>query len=161
MDQRAGQQADYHGSTQISLAMQKITSSEELRAAILELELAHREEGASLKDEFHVVYQELQPINIIKNTVRQAVHSRDLKDDLINASLGMAVGYVSKSLFEGESHSPARKLMGTALMFGVSNVVTNNPEFVKSIGIGFINLFKSSPQDEEIEGEEIYPEFEE
>ena len=79
------------------------------------------------------------------------MHSKDLKDDLINASVGMAVGYVSKELFEGETHSPARKLMGTALMFGVTNVITNNPEMVRSIGLGFINLFRSSPVDEEAE----------
>jgi hypothetical protein len=131
--------------------MQNITSSEELRAAIVALELAQQQGGASLKEEFYVAYHEIQPINIIKSTVRQAVHSQDLKDDLINASIGMAVGYVSKSLFEGDSHSPARKLMGTALMFGVSNVVSNNPEMIRSIGMGFIDLFRSSPEDEETE----------
>lgn len=134
--------------------MQNITSSEELRAAIVALELAQKQDGTSLKEEFYVAYQEIQPINIIKSTVKQAVHSQDLKDDLINASVGMAVGYVSKTLFEGETHSPTRKLMGTALMFGVTNVVANNPEMVKSIGIGFINLFRSSPEDEETEEDE-------
>lgn len=137
--------------------MQKITSSEELRAAIVALELAQQQEGTSLKEEFHVAYQEIQPINIIKNTVRQAVQSQDLKDDLINASVGMAVGYVSRSLFEGETHSPARKLIGTALMFGVTNVVANNPEFVKAVGISFINLFRSSATDDD-EMEEDDPE---
>lgn len=131
--------------------MQNITSSTELRAAIVALELAQKQDGTSLKEEFYVAYQEIQPINIIKSTVKQAIHSKDLKDDLINASIGMAAGYVSKTLFEGESHSPARKLMGTALMFGVSNVVSNNPEMIRSIGLGFINLFRSSSIDEEAE----------
>lgn len=131
--------------------MQNITTSTELRAAILALELAQKNEGLSLKEEFYVAYQEIQPINIIKNTVKQAIHSRDLKDDLINASVGMAVGYVSKSLFEGESHSPARKLMGTAIMFGVSNVITNNPEMLQAIGESFMDLFRESSSDEEEE----------
>lgn len=131
--------------------MQNITSSTELRAAIVALELAQKQDGVSLKEEFLVAYEEIQPINIIKSTVKEAIHSRDLKEDLMNASVGMAVGYVSKSLFEGETHSPVRKLMGTALMFGVTNVITNNPEMIRSIGLGFINLFRSSPVDEEAE----------
>lgn len=135
--------------------MQKITSSTELRAAIVELELAQKSQGASLKNEFLVAYEAVQPINIIKSTVKQAIHSKDLKDDLINASVGMAVGYVSKELFEAESHSPARKLMGTAIMFGVSNVITNNPEMLQAIGESFMDLFRDSSSDEEEETEDV------
>jgi len=131
--------------------MQKITSAEELRNAIVALELAQQQDGASLKAEFEVAYEQIQPINIIKSTVKDVIHSQDLKDDLINASVGMAVGYVSKTLFEGETHSPARKLMGTALMFGVSNVVTNNPEMLQAIGETFMDMFRTSSVEEETE----------
>ena len=128
--------------------MQKITSSTELRAAIVNLELAQEQEGLALKEEFYAAFQAVQPINILKNTVKEAFHSRDLKDDLINASVGMALGYVSKTLFEGKTHSPTRKLMGKALMFGVMDVVSKNPEIIKAAGIGLINLFRSTPIEE-------------
>ncbi len=131
--------------------MQMITSSNELRAAIVALELAQGQAGATLKTEFYVAFYKIQPINIIKSTVKEAIQSPDLKEDLINASLGMALGFVSKSLFEGETHSPTRKLIGKALMSGVTFMVVKNPEFVKAIGNKFIDLFRSPSTEEEME----------
>ena len=129
--------------------MPKITSSIELRAAIVALELKQKQEEVSLKEEFYLAYQEMQPVQIIKSSLKKIIDSNDLKDDLINASLGMTVGYVSKTLFEGETHSPARKLLGTALMFGVTNFISKNPEFLKVVKESFMRLFKGSAVAEE------------
>jgi hypothetical protein len=128
--------------------MQKITSSMELRAAIVSLEIAQEQEAIALKEEFYVAYQAVQPINILKNTVKEALQSQDLKNDLINASVGAVFGYVSKKLFEGENHSPTRKLVGKAIMVGVMDAVVKNPEIIKVAGMGLINLFRSSPKGE-------------
>lgn len=124
--------------------MEKITSSEELRAAIQALEIVQQSDATALKREFQVAYQHIQPINILKNTVKEAIHSPDLKNDLIKASSGIVLGFLSKTLFEGRTHSPARKLIGTALMFGVTNVIVNNPKFTKAIGLKIVNLFRTS-----------------
>ena len=95
-----------------------------------------------------MAYQEIQPVQIIKSSVKKLIDSNDLKDDLINASIGMAVGYVSESLFEGETHSQARKLLGTALVFGVTNLITKKPEFLKVVKEGFMHLFRNSAVEE-------------
>ena len=129
--------------------MPKITSSLDLRAAIAALEIKQQQEKVSLKEELYFAYQEIQPVQIIKSSVKKLIDSNDLKNDLINASIGMAVGYVSKALFEGETHSPARKLLGTALMFGVTNLITKKPEFLKLVKEGFMPLFSSSAVEEE------------
>ena len=128
--------------------MPKITSSIDLRAAIVALEIKQKQEETSLKEEFYLAYQEIQPVQIIKSSVKKLIDSNDLKDDLINASIGMAVGYVSESLFEGETHSPARKLLGTALVFGVTNLITKKPEFLKVVKEGFMHLFRNSAVEE-------------
>lgn len=129
--------------------MPKITSSIDLRAAIVALEIKQKQEETSLKEGFYLAYQEIQPVQIIKSSVKKLIDSNDLKDDLINASIGMVVGYVSKSLFEGETHSPARKLLGTALVFGVTNLITKKPEFLKVVKEGFMHLFRNSAVEEE------------
>jgi hypothetical protein len=128
--------------------MPKITSSIDLRAAIVALEIKQKQEETSLKEGFYLAYQEIQPVQIIKSSVKKLIDSNDLKDDLINASIGMAVGYVSESLFEGETHSPARKLLGTALVFGVTNLITKKPEFLKVVKEGFMHLFRNSAVEE-------------
>jgi hypothetical protein len=134
--------------------MQKITSSKELRAAIVAMELVHQQDRTALKEEFYTAYQQIQPINILKNTVKKAMKSSDLKEDMVYSSLGMAAGFVSKKLFEGETHSTARKLLGTALMLGVTNIVAKNPEFVKGLGLSILKLFRRSSSEEEMEGQE-------
>jgi len=71
------------------------------------------------------------------------VASQSLRDDLVNTSVGLAAGYVSKTLFEGVSHSPLRKLFGTALLFGITNAVRKNPDVVKSVVRGAFRIIRS------------------
>jgi hypothetical protein len=73
------------------------------------------------------------------------VESPDLKDKIINTSLGLAAGYLTEKLFVGQSHNPIKKLMGAALLFGITKAVTNNPQTIKSLGIGFLNMIKQKP----------------
>ena len=114
--------------------MQKITTATELRSAIIQLESKQAVEGIALKSEFHAAYESVRPINLVKNAFRQVAASEDIKDSILNTSVGLAAGYVSKVLFEGVSHGPLRKLLGTALMFGVTHAIAKNPEAVKSVG---------------------------
>jgi hypothetical protein len=114
--------------------MQKINSAAALQDAIAQLEITHAEEGKMLKQQFHLAYESIKPLNLIKSTFKEAVESPDLKDNIINTSVGLATGYLSKLLFVNVSHSPIRKFLGIALQFGITQIVAKNPEAVKSIG---------------------------
>jgi hypothetical protein len=123
--------------------MRKINSDTSLREAIIVLEAKRSAEELALREHLRLTYESMKPINLIKSTYEEVVASQGLKDDLINTSVGLAVGYVSKALFEGVSHSPLRKLIGTALLFGITNTVRKNPEAVKSLAKGFFNIIRS------------------
>jgi hypothetical protein len=114
--------------------MQNIHSIIDLREAILKLEIKQAEEGILLKEQFHLAYESIKPLNLIKSTFREAVGSKDLKDEVINASVGATAGYISKAVFEVATSGPLRKILGTALMFGIKTIVARHPEAVKSIG---------------------------
>ena len=120
--------------------MQKINLDTGLRGAILQLEGRQADEGEMLKEEFQLVIQSIKPINLIRNSFREAAESKDLRDDIISTSVGLAAGYLSKKLFESVSHRPLKRLLGTALQFGITNVVAKNPEAVKSVGKWLINM---------------------
>ena len=120
--------------------MLKMNSEMSLRDTILELERRQVEEGKLLKEQFHLVYESIQPINIIKSTFKEAAASDDLKDNILNTSIGLVVGYLSKMLFEDTSTSLLKKLFGTAILFGITNIVAKNPETVKSLGKGFLKI---------------------
>ena len=125
--------------------MQKINSAAALRDAIVQLEIAHAEEGKILKQQFHLAYESIKPMNLIKSTFKEVIESPDLKDNIINTSVGLAAGYLSKLLFINVSHNPIRKLFGIALQFGITQVVAKNPEAVKSIGRGLMKIISPKP----------------
>jgi hypothetical protein len=115
--------------------MEKLTIHEGLRERIIELERRRFEEGKLMKQQFHLAYESVKPINLIKNTFKEFVASQDLRDNLLNTTVGLAAGYASKTLFEDASRSPFKKLLGTVLLFGVTNVVAKHPKAIKSLGM--------------------------
>ncbi len=120
--------------------MQKTDLSAGLREAILVLEKRQAVEGIILKDHFLQAYESIKPINLIKNTFKEITESNDLKDNIINTSVGLATGFVSKKLFVGRSHNPFKRLLGSVLMFGITNVVSKNTETIKAIGKGMFDV---------------------
>ena len=122
--------------------MKKINSDTGLREAIIVLEAKRSGEEKALREHLRLTYESVKPINLIKSTYEEVVASQDLKDNLVNTGVGLAVGYVSKTLFEGVSHSPLRKLIGTALLFGITETVRKNPEAIKSVARSLFSFIR-------------------
>jgi hypothetical protein len=122
--------------------MENLTTHTVLRERILELERKRFEEGKFMKQQFHLAYESIKPINLIKNTFREVAASQDLRDNLLNTSVGLAAGYASKTLFEDASRSPFKKLMGTVLLFGITNIVARHPKAIKSLGMMVLNVMR-------------------
>jgi hypothetical protein len=122
--------------------MQHITTTAGLRAAILELETRQAAEGVLMKQQFLVAYESIKPINLLKSVFTEAADSHDLKENLINASVGIASEYVARTLFRNATNSPFKKILGTAVMFGIKYLIAKNPDTVKMLGKGFFDLVK-------------------
>lgn len=110
-----------------------IRSGTDLRAAILQLEAQQAEEAKLLRESFHLAYESIKPINLIKSTFREVAESKDLADHLVSTGVGLATGYLTKVIFESESDSPFKKLLGAALQFGITNLIANNPDAVRIV----------------------------
>jgi hypothetical protein len=123
--------------------MEKIRTATGLREAILQLEAKQADEELMLKEQFQETVESVKPINLIKNVFKQAVGLEEVKDNLFNTSIGLTAGLASKLLFQFLTKSPVKKLVGTALMFGITNIVAKNPEKVRSLGLKFLNIFRS------------------
>ena len=126
--------------------MQKINSEASLREAILQLEQKRAVEGIMLKEQFLLAYDSVKPINLIMSTFNEIVASRELKSNLLNTSVGLTAGYLTKLLFERGTKNPVKKLMGNALMMSIVNIIVKNPETVKSLGKGFLKIFRRKPK---------------
>ena len=131
--------------------MKKVTLETSLRDAIIKLETQQAEDGKILREHFYQTIDSLKPINLIKNTFKDAVASRELKGDILTTSVGLTAGLISKIVFAGVMKSQLRKLIGTALMFGITNLVARNPEVVRLVGKSFFSLFKRRTEERVLE----------
>lgn len=123
--------------------MEQIKTQHDLRAAILRLELQQAEEGKALKEQFQAAYNSVTPANIILNTLKDLGDSNFVKDGFLNTTVGLGTGYLSKMVFQGVVNSPIKKLLGSALMFGITNIVAKNPDTIKAMAKKIFDLFGS------------------
>ncbi|MDO8367089.1 MAG: hypothetical protein Q7T20_09845 [Saprospiraceae bacterium] len=123
----------------------------ELRDTIQYMESKQAEEGQLLKAQFHLTSEAIRPINLLKSAFGQSTALEDTKESLLSTSAGLTAGYFSKLLFVRNSHNPIRKLLGTALLFGVTNIISKNPGPVSFIGRTIWNFFRRKPNVETIE----------
>jgi hypothetical protein len=114
--------------------MQKITTSAELKEAIIKLEYEQSMKGELIKEQFHQVIESLKPVNLIKNTFRDVTGSPFIRDNLLGSTVGLATGYLSRRLIVGASGGIIKKILGSVLQFGVSRIVARNPDAIKSVG---------------------------
>ncbi len=121
--------------------MHKINSVADLRASILLLEIKQLKEGQLLKEQFNITSEGLKPANLVKNTLSELAASPGLKGNLLNATIGLAAGYVSKKVLVGATHNPLRQLLGAFLQMGVSGIVSKNPDGIKQAALKLVKIF--------------------
>ena len=123
--------------------MRKISTASELRLEIEQLQIAGFRKKEALKDEFAGVMEGLKPVNLIKHTIHSAF-SGD-KRDLLKGAVSLGSGILSKRLFVGGSGGILKRIVGTALQFGVSGIIAKNAEVIKEKGSAFLGkLFQKN-----------------
>ena len=114
--------------------MQNITSAAGLKNAIQLLEAEQAYRGQLLKEQFHLTCESLKPLNLLRSTLNDVVSSPYLIDNILSTVLGLATGYFTKKIIIGASGNIFRKIFGSVLQVGVTNVVAQHPDSVKSLG---------------------------
>ena len=127
--------------------MENITCAAELKIAIIELEFQQNIQGKLLQEDFFTAYENLKPATLIKNTLSEITSSPYLIDNMLSALTGLISGYVSKKIAVGTSHNLFRKIMGSVLQFGVTNLVAQNPDALKTVGNWVIQLLFHRTED--------------
>lgn len=122
--------------------METINSEASLRAAIKKLEIKRDLEIEILRDELFTVYDRMKPVNIITRTFSELTQSKELKGNIVNASLGLAAGFVSKIILGSLVKSPAKQFLGSVVMFGITNLAARHPEVVRSLGKKIFGLLR-------------------
>jgi len=130
--------------------MKTSIESRALTASITRLQIRRSEELALLREQFHITYDSLKPINLIKHTLKEVSSSTEIKEGLLNDVIGLATGYLTKAILVGSSANPVKKIFGTLLQFAVATVVARNSDSIKSVGKVVLNkLFKMRNEEDQ------------
>src|SRR5450759_3449830 len=114
--------------------MENITSTAALKNAIQLLEVEQALNGQLLKEQFYFIYESFKPVNLLKSTLKDITSSPFLIDNILGTAMGLATGSLSKKIFIGASGNMFRKLIGSILQVGITNVVARHPDTIKSFG---------------------------
>jgi len=128
--------------------MQKITSCKELRNAIQLQEEEQAIKGQLLEKQVYITYESLKPVNLLKSTLKDLSSSPYLIENIVGSAVGIATGYVSKRIVVGASANIFKKLVGTILQFGVTNLVAKNSDTIKSVSQYIFQLIFSKKEKE-------------
>lgn len=121
--------------------MKKRNETDVLNDMIIIEEIKYANDLKQLKDQFHVAYESVKPINLIKNLFHEVTTSPEIKNDLVSNVIGMGTGFLSKKLLLGSSHNPVKKVIGTLFEFAIANLVSKHSERIKLIGGNLVKHF--------------------
>lgn len=114
--------------------MNQKTSKELLNEAIEVEEKNQFDEWVLLKQQFHLTYQGLKPINLIKSTLEEITQTPEIENSIISNVIGLATGFLTKKVLLGESQNPVKNAFGFILQFAVSKFISKNSEGIKTAG---------------------------
>lgn len=119
----------------------EIRTEKDLEYAILLMESKQAAEWPILKEQFITTCESIKPMNIVKASIKTLFNSPVNNQTFLSSSVGAIAGILSKSLLTGGSFNPIKWVMGSLLQFGVSNIISKNPDSVQSITEKVMSLF--------------------
>jgi hypothetical protein len=105
--------------------MQTITTGTGLIQAIHLLEAEKAAQEALLKELFNKTYIIFRPANLLKGTLRSAVKSPYLIENIVVAGMGIATGYFTNKIVAGASSFLFRKLFGRLIVHQILHKTPN------------------------------------
>jgi hypothetical protein len=123
--------------------MQEIKNAIQLQDVIKLLQTQRKEEEFVLKEEFSNLFEKLQPINIIQDTVNELVELKSIQTDVIDLGLGTATGYAIRKLIVGEAKNPITQILGRMIEQTVSQKIISNRVVIHNIGRNILSFFSS------------------
>lgn len=136
--------------------MQNISNSVELKQAIAALEVEQAINGEILRKQFKITYDNLKPLKLIENSLRDIVTSPIIGNSLLGTTLGMAAGFLTKKMAVGKSHNIFRILFGSFLELGVTKAIALHPEAIKSAANFLFDQIRSKSDSTDDENDPDY-----
>jgi len=129
--------------------MENQYSVESLKEQIKALEIKQSAEGELFKEQLLFTYENLKPANILKNVVKEFYSSENLKDEFISTAISVTSGFITKKIIVGKSNNQVLRLVGLAIQFGMTTLISNKFQMLKDAAIQFIDRFTAEKEEKE------------
>lgn len=114
--------------------MKKINSRAELKLLIQTLESDHAEKGQLLKNQINITFESLKPANLLRSTLNDISSTPYLMENVMGAVMGLSTGYLTRKMIVGKSSGIIKKIFGSLMQFGVTNIVAQHSETIQTFG---------------------------
>ncbi len=128
--------------------MAKQFPSELLKERIRELEIKQADEAKLLKEQLYLTYDGLKPINLIKNSAKEYATSAELRETILESSIILISGLISKKLISLTKGGPLLKLLASFLQLGSITFLTKYSDKIQEFLLKFIERFSKSTEEE-------------
>ena len=118
--------------------MSKISNTSELQARINELKAQSTEEGLALKGTLCEIVENIHPIQLLTQGIKEFVSSTEVKNELFGLSMSMSTGYIAKKLFIGSSNNVFQRMAGNIFGVLVSKNIALNADKIQATVFSFI-----------------------
>jgi len=82
-------------------------------------------------------------LNLIKNTIKKATESPEIKQHILNTTMNLSSTLILKKILIPVAAGPAKTMIGTALILGITNIMSHNPEKVKEVKNKLLNFIQT------------------
>ncbi len=117
----------------------EINNASDLKASIEYLERKNLMQKNVIIEIYNDTLESLKPMNLLKSSFSKIVRSPGLVENIIDATVGLGAGFLSRKILIGKSAGILKKLLGSAVEFGVAGLITKNSGVIKNIGLGLFN----------------------
>jgi hypothetical protein len=121
--------------------MKNKSEIEALRETIALLEVRQKQELIDLKAQFVLTKDSFKSMNLIKNTLQEISTSPDLRNIILNNTIAVSAGYLSKRILVGSSHNIFKKVAGTFVEFAVASLMVNQAGKMVKVGKKLFKYF--------------------
>ena len=122
--------------------MAKISSSEELKQRIAELELRKVRQKGEIKEHFQGMIESIKPKNLIRVGLQSISEAPALKQNLINSVVSLGTGWIAKKLAVPKNDTIIKKTVGAAIQYGVTRFMATRGDNIGDVIGRFFSNFK-------------------
>jgi hypothetical protein len=128
--------------------MAKQNSTEILKERIKLLEIRQTEEGNILKAQFEFTCENLKPVNLLKNAVKEFASSAELRETILESSAILISGVISKKIMDSTKGGPLIRLLTSLLQLGATGLIRQYNSRVQDFVMGLVDRLLRNHKEE-------------